>query len=175
MEQTLAGDIESAKATASQITDFNYRRQAWMGILYKQFIELDDLRGVKVTVLSLTDSRLWMGSWVHDLVLKTAQSGDIDGARTVIKIMPKDSPRGHLATLIISVQAKEGDYSGADSTLELIEPDNPFCDIALLLIVKAMAERGDHAKTSAVLNRIGDPELRAKAVELSAASTERTK
>jgi len=142
-----------------------------MGILYKQFNELNDLQGVKETVLSLTDSRLWDGSWVHDLVLRTAKSGDIDGARKFVRILPKDSPRGHYATLIALVQAKQGDYSGADATLELIEPDNPSCDIALLLIVNAMAERGDHAKTSAFFKRIVDPELRAKAVELSTPST----
>ena len=124
---------------------------------------------VKETVLSLTDSRLWTGSWVHDLVLRTAKSGDIDGARKFIRILPKDSPRGHYAMLIASVQAKQGDYSGADSTLALLETDNPWCDIVLLLIVKAMAERGDRAKTSAVLERIGDPELRARAIELSTA------
>ena len=160
--QTIAGDIEAAKATASQITYFNYRRQVWMGILYKQFNELNDLRGVKETVLSLTDSRLWDGSWVHDLVLRTAQSGDIDGARTFVRILPKDSPRGHYAMLIVFVQAKQGDYSGADATLELLEPDNPSCDIALLLIVKAMADRSDLAMTLPIVDR----ELRAKALNL---------
>jgi hypothetical protein len=167
IQQTQAGDIDAAKRTASQITDWNYLRRVWMSILYKQFFDLNDLQGVKETVLSLTDHRLWMGVWVHDLVLRTAESGDIDGARTFIKIMPKDSARGHLTLKIVSVQAKQGDYTGAEATLAiLLKPDNPWYDMALLFIVRGMVDGGDIAQTEAILTKILDPQVKARALDL---------
>jgi hypothetical protein len=166
IQQTQAGDIDAAKRTASQITDWNYLRRVWMSILYRQFFALNDLHGVKETVLSLTDHRLWMGVWVHDLVLRTAQSGDIDGARTFIKIMPKDSARGHLTLKIVSVQAKQGDYTGAEATLAILKPDNMWYDMALLCIVDSMVERGDIAQSEAILTKILDPQVKARAVDL---------
>lgn len=166
IEQTRAGDIETAKVTASQITNHECQRQACMTILYQQFYELNDLRGVKETVLSLSDSRLWMGSWVHDLVLRTARSGDFDGAKTFIDRLGEPSPRGHLLSLVVSAQAQQGDYQGAESTLATISSDNHWHDIALLYLAKAMAERGDAGQADVVAKRIVDSELKASALNL---------
>jgi hypothetical protein len=51
------GDIEAAKETASRITDGILQRWAWTRILNAQFYQLQDLRGAKETILSLSDSR----------------------------------------------------------------------------------------------------------------------
>jgi len=78
LQQVHNGDINAARNTAAQITDAAHQRATWMGILYAQFYELKDLLGTKETVLSLSDTNLWKGSWVHDLVSSTAKSGDIE-------------------------------------------------------------------------------------------------
>ena len=157
IKQTQAGDIEAAKLTASRITDWNYLREAWMGILHTQFSVLNDHQGAKETVLSLTDHRLWMSTLVHDLVLRLAQLGDIEGAKTIIRIMPKDSPRGTLVTQIAFAQAKHGDYIGARATLDLFQCDQYWRDLASVLIIKAMVERGDiaEAKTGDIVRSCG--------------------
>ncbi len=160
------GDIEAAKQAASRITDGILQRWAWTQILYAQFYQLRDLRGDKETILSLSDSRLWVGSWVHDLVLDTAQSGEIDGALTIVNRLPEDSPRGHFLTLIASVQARQGDYHGADSTLRTLEPDNPWRDIAFILVAREMVGRGNTAEANNIFTQIVDPQMRDAALRL---------
>ena len=110
ISQTETGDIEAAKQTASRITDGTLQRGAWMQILYAQFYQLQDLKGVKETIISLPNNDLWIGSWVHDLILNTAKSGDIDFALTIVNKLPESTPRGHFLLLIASVQAQQGDY-----------------------------------------------------------------
>ena len=87
VEQTRAGRLDDAKRTAARISDPMVQRQAWLQILHTQRDRLHDLAGVKETILSLPDSELWLGSWVHDLVLDTARAGDIDGAKAIVDKM----------------------------------------------------------------------------------------
>ncbi len=91
VEQTRAGNMEAARQTASRIIDSMLQRQAWLQILYTQRNNLG-LQSVKETILSLPDSDLWLGSWVHDLVLDTARSRDIDGAKAIVNKLPEDPP-----------------------------------------------------------------------------------
>lgn len=152
--QVGTGDTEAAKQTAALITD-----------------ELQDLRAVKETVLSLSGNNLWIGSWVHDLVLNTAKSGDIDGALTYVSRMPEDSPRGHFLSLIAAVQAQHGDYRGAKSTIAALEPGNPWRDIGLIFIIREMMNHGDQAEAYAIANRIVDPQIKTSAMRLCTASS----
>jgi hypothetical protein len=170
-QQVNAGNIEAAKVTASQINSYEYRRQAWLTILYNQFNELNDLRGVKETILSLPDSNLWLGSWVHDLILFTARSGDIDGAKSLVQRLPEESPRGHFLMLIVNAQAQSGDYHGAESTLATLPHDSPWHDFSLVMIAKEMKKRGDIAQIEAIIARITDTEIKSSAAKLFIAPT----
>jgi hypothetical protein len=170
ISQTETGDIEAAKQTASRITDGPLQRSAWMQILYAQFYQLHDLKGVKETIISLPNNDLWIGSWVHDLVLNTAKSGDIDFALTIVNKLPESTPRGRFLLLIASVQAQQGDYQGAESTVNTLEPGNTWRDGALLYVAREMISRGKTAEADDIMARIVDPQIRAAALNPSTSS-----
>ena len=160
ISQVESGDIETAKQTASKITDSTLGREAWLKILYTLCDKFQDLKAVKETILSLPSSDLWIGSWVHDLILFTARSGDIEGALTFVNKLPWSAPRGHFLFLIASVQTKEGDYHGAESTVSTLEPGNTWRDFTLLGVAREMISRGNTAEAHSVVARIVDPEVR---------------
>jgi len=166
VEQAHRGDIDAAKHTASRITNPKDQRFAWMGILYAQFYGLKDLRATKETVLSLPDSTLWMGSWVHDLVASTARAGDIEGAKKFVKRLTGEAPRGHLLALIAAAQTQHGDYAGAKATHATIERDNSWRDLSLVFMATEMISRNDREEAEVIVSQIHDPEIKSSAMKL---------
>ena len=163
LQQVHNGDINAARNTAAQITDPAHQRSTWMGILYAQFYELKDLLGTKETVLSLSDTNLWKGTWVYDLVLFTAKSGDIGGAKTFVNRL-QDGPRGMFLSLIASAQVEQGDYAGAEATQATIRPDDGWYDLSFLVMVRKMILRNDRIQAEILANRIHDAEIKASAM-----------
>ena len=168
VEQTRAGNMEAARQTASRITDPMLQRQAWLQILYTQRNNLG-LQSVKETILSLPDSDLWLGSWVHDLVLDMARSGDIDGAKAIVNKLPEDSPRGNFLSLIATVQAQQGHYREAEATLAALPPDNIWRDLGLASVIRVMVSRGDRTEAEATATHVIDPQIKTNALQLCTA------
>ena len=168
----LIGDLDGAKRIAAQLTDRQLLHGLWHSILYRQF-DSGDLQQVKETIGSLSDEFLWMGSWVHDLVLNLAKSGDTDGAMWIVNKMPGDSPRGHFLMLIASVQAEKDDCVGTEHTLELLQGNKFWRDGALAQVARIRKMRGDTDGAHRIATMINDPIIRDVAFRhISASSTQ---
>src|SRR5262245_18424178 len=172
--------IEAARETASQITDHQFQRSAWMGILYSQFFDstdlteakvrdsLGDLAAVKETLSLLSDASLWYGSWVPELLQTLVRAGDSAGAIEIASKIREPFHRGSHYGDIAADQAMDDNREGTEQTLVLLasdpervlSQDMDMLDIALGKVARRFAwKRGDIEQARQYANRIkGDME-----------------
>lgn len=157
----VTGDLDGAKRIAAQLTDRILLRHFWMGVLYQLF-RSGNLQEVKETIASLADEFLWTGTWIYDLIIELARSGDTAGAMWIISKLPEKSPRATFLMLIAFAQADRSDFAGAEQTIEKLGgfSDKFWRNTALVKVARARMVKGDTDEAQRLASMIDDSAVR---------------